>query len=192
MDRRLQGSGWGARQLLERCQKLFAILQQLPAEAAALQHLTRWWRALGDLGLAKALERPEPRGSEGTTLGKAVLRALARDQAASEALRAMYRELHLAFDQSGAGQVRLSRRECELLFVLASDPGRVFTKEQLLRDVWGYRSIARSRTLESHASHLRTRLRRAGAEGFVINSHGVGYKLWDGVSLASAEARQAA
>jgi hypothetical protein len=38
-------------------------------------------------------------------------------------------------------EVRLSRRECELLFVLASDPGRVFTKEQLLRDVWGYRSL---------------------------------------------------
>ncbi|HVE83929.1 MAG TPA: PD-(D/E)XK nuclease family protein [Myxococcales bacterium] len=110
MDRARAGSGWGARQLLERCQKLFAIGRQLPAEATALQHLTRWWRALGDLGLAKALERPEPRGSEGTSLGRAVLRALARDQAASEALRAMYRELHLAFDQSGAGQARLSRR----------------------------------------------------------------------------------
>lgn len=110
MDRKTAGSGWGARQLLERCQKLFAVLRQLPSEAPALQHLTRWWRALGDLGLAKALERPEPRGSEGTTLGKAVMRALARDQAASEALRAMYRELHLAFDQTGAGQARLSRR----------------------------------------------------------------------------------
>src|SRR6185295_3390695 len=110
VDRKSAGSGWGARQLLERCQKLFAILRQLPSEAPALQHLTRWWRALGDLGLAKALERPEPRGSEGTTLGKAVMRALARDQAASEALRAMYRELHLAFDQTGAGQARLSRR----------------------------------------------------------------------------------
>jgi len=110
LDRKVAGSGWGARQLLERCQKLFAIGRQLPAEAGALQHLTRWWRALGDLGLPKALERPEPRDSEGTSLGRAVLRALARDQAASEALRAMYRELHLAFDQSGAAQVQLSRR----------------------------------------------------------------------------------
>lgn len=86
-------------------------------------------------------------------------------------------------------EVRLSRRECELLFVLASDPGRVFTKEQLLRDVWGYRNIGRSRSLESHASQLRRKLRQAGAEGFVINSHGVGYKLWEGVALAAAAPR---
>lgn len=86
-------------------------------------------------------------------------------------------------------EVRLSRRECELLFALASDPNRVFTKEQLLRDVWGYRSVGCTRSLESHASRLRTKLREAGAEGFVVNSHAVGYKLWDGIRLAGAEAQ---
>jgi len=62
------------------------------------------------LDLARSLERPEPRGAEGSLLGRAVLRALARDQAAADALRAMYRELHVAFDLSGAGAARLSRR----------------------------------------------------------------------------------
>jgi superfamily I DNA/RNA helicase/RecB family exonuclease len=109
-DRRREGSGWAARQLLQHCQKLFTICRQMPAEATANQLLVRWWRAVHDLGLPKALERPEPRGSEGTRLGRAVLRALARDQAASEALQAMYRELHVALDQSGAGSARMSLR----------------------------------------------------------------------------------
>src|SRR5207237_114839 len=81
------------------CQKLFALCAQMPAEATATQHLARWWRALAELGLAKALQRPEPRGSEGTPLGRAVLRALARDQAASEAARALYRDVSLAVEQ---------------------------------------------------------------------------------------------
>jgi DNA-binding response OmpR family regulator len=89
-------------------------------------------------------------------------------------------------------EVVLSRRECELLFALASDPNRVFTKEQLLRDVWGYRSLGCTGSLESHASRLRCKLRRAGAPGFIVTSHGVGYKLWEGIKLAGAEDRRAA
>ena len=42
-----------------------------------------------------------------------------------------------------------------LLCALAADPVRVFTKEELLRDVWGFRSMGRTRTLDSHASRLR-------------------------------------
>jgi DNA-binding response OmpR family regulator len=91
----------------------------------------------------------------------------------------------------GKAEVRLKAREFELLNTLASQPNRVFTKEELLRDVWGYRSLGRTRTLDSHASRLRVTLREAGADGFVVNCHGVGYKLWEAVELASAEARAA-
>jgi DNA-binding response OmpR family regulator len=73
--------------------------------------------------------------------------------------------------------VTLSQKELGLLVKLASDPGRVFTREQLLRDVWGYRSVAPTRTLESHASRVRCKLAAAGLEGWIVNLWGVGYKL---------------
>src|SRR5215210_5519597 len=70
--------------------------------------------------------------------------------------------------------VVLAGREFELLCKLASDPMRVFTKEQLLREVWGFRSTARTRTVDSHASRLRRKLGAAGSGECVINIWGVG------------------
>jgi DNA-binding response OmpR family regulator len=76
--------------------------------------------------------------------------------------------------------VVLAGKELELLVKLASDPYRVFTKEELLREVWGFRSLGRTRTLDSHASRLRRKLARDGEAPYVINIWGVGYKLLDG------------
>jgi DNA-binding response OmpR family regulator len=73
--------------------------------------------------------------------------------------------------------VCLSAKEFELLAWLAADPQRVFTKEELLREVWGYRALGRTRTLESHASRLRKKLRIVPDDDFVINVWGVGYRL---------------
>jgi DNA-binding response OmpR family regulator len=78
----------------------------------------------------------------------------------------------------GGVAVRLSGREFELAAKLASDPRRVFTKAELLRDVWGIRTSAiRTRTLDSHASRLRRKLEAAGAQDVVVNDWGVGYRL---------------
>jgi DNA-binding response OmpR family regulator len=78
----------------------------------------------------------------------------------------------------GETAVRLSGREFELAGKLASDPTRVFTKGELLRDVWGIRGNGiRTRTLDSHASRLRRKLEAAGAAGIVVNDWGVGYRL---------------
>jgi DNA-binding response OmpR family regulator len=74
-------------------------------------------------------------------------------------------------------ELTLSAKEYALLVELASDPGRVFTREHLLRDVWGYRSYCPTRTLESHASRVRRKLADAGLPGWVVNVWGVGYKL---------------
>ena len=76
-------------------------------------------------------------------------------------------------------RVRVSAKEFALLTALVADPTRVFTKEELLRDVWGYRSMGTTRTLDSHACRLRHKL---GARGdrFVVNVWGVGYRLVDG------------
>jgi DNA-binding response OmpR family regulator len=73
--------------------------------------------------------------------------------------------------------VTLSAKEFELLVRLASEPYRVFTKEELLREVWGYRALGRTRTLESHASRLRKKLRIAEGDHFIVNVWGVGYRL---------------
>jgi DNA-binding response OmpR family regulator len=75
--------------------------------------------------------------------------------------------------------VPLSAKEFELVFKLASEPYRVWTKEELLRDVWGYRSFCRTRTLESHASRLRRKLAVGSQDRYVVNVWGVGYKLVD-------------
>jgi DNA-binding response OmpR family regulator len=74
-------------------------------------------------------------------------------------------------------RVSLPGKEYELLVKLASDPARVFTKEELLREVWGFRSLGRTRTLDSHASRLRRRLGRPGSGPYVRNVWGVGYCL---------------
>jgi DNA-binding response OmpR family regulator len=73
--------------------------------------------------------------------------------------------------------VTLSGREFELASCLARDPRRVFTKQELLRDVWGIRAALRTRTVDSHASRLRRKLRHAGAGELVVNVWGVGYRL---------------
>lgn len=73
--------------------------------------------------------------------------------------------------------VRLSQKELAFLSKLATAPDRVFTREQLLRDVWGYRTIAPTRTVESHASRVRCKLAGAGLGGWIVNEWGVGYKL---------------
>ena len=78
----------------------------------------------------------------------------------------------------GDRPVRLSGREFELAAKLASDPTRVFTKTELLRDVWGIRTNGiRTRTVDSHASRLRRKLEAAGAGDVVVNHWGVGYRL---------------
>ena len=75
--------------------------------------------------------------------------------------------------------VALSRLEFCLLDRLASDPERVFTKSELLREVWGFVCEGRTRTLDAHACRLRTKLVAAGAVGFVVAVRGVGYRLTD-------------
>ena len=75
--------------------------------------------------------------------------------------------------------VDLTANEYRLLCQLAAEPTRVFTREELLRDVWGHAHGGRTRTLDSHASRLRRRLADAGADGLLRNIWGVGYRLSD-------------
>jgi DNA-binding response OmpR family regulator len=79
----------------------------------------------------------------------------------------------------GDREVPLANKEFALLRALASEPHRVFTKDELLRDVWGFKSQGRTRTLDSHASRLRRKLDPDGAR-YVFNCWGIGYRLLGG------------
>ena len=76
----------------------------------------------------------------------------------------------------GERTVELANKEFSLLCALATEPRRVFTKEELLRDVWGFRSMGRTRTLDSHASRLRRKL-DPDSGSYVVNVWGIGYRL---------------
>jgi len=73
--------------------------------------------------------------------------------------------------------VVLRRREYALLAHMAGDPERVWTRHELLRDVWGFRSDGSTRTVDTHASRLRGKLASAGAVGWMASVWGVGYRL---------------
>ncbi len=72
--------------------------------------------------------------------------------------------------------IALSAKEFALLQALAEDPTRVRSKNELLRDVWGYVSIGQTRTVDAHACRLRAKLAGSGRQ-WVVNVRGVGYRL---------------
>ena len=78
----------------------------------------------------------------------------------------------------GGERVNLAAKEFALLRALAEEPTRVYGKHELLRDVWGYRSMGNTRTLDAHACRLRKKL-RGSSRSWVLNVRGVGYRLTD-------------
>jgi DNA-binding response OmpR family regulator len=76
-------------------------------------------------------------------------------------------------------EVQLTPLEFEILLTLARDPGVVFTREQLMDRVWGYRDYAGGRVVDSHVARLRRKLGEDGATRFVRTVHGVGYAFHD-------------
>ena len=81
--------------------------------------------------------------------------------------------------------VAVSAKEYALLAHLATEPTRVFTREELLRDVWGYRTP--SRTVDSHACRLRHKLAAAGEGDLVQTLWGVGYRLCSPIAQRPSE-----
>ena len=72
--------------------------------------------------------------------------------------------------------IHLSVKEFALLQALADEPTRVRSKNELLRDVWGYLSIGQTRTVDAHACRLRKKLSDS-SRPWVVNVRGVGYRL---------------
>ena len=74
-------------------------------------------------------------------------------------------------------QVELRLREFDLLAYLASRPGRPFTRDTLLSDVWGYDYLGNSRTVDVHIRWLRMKIEREPSHPTrLVTSRGVGYR----------------
>jgi DNA-binding response OmpR family regulator len=146
----------------------------LSGRATELDRVRGFERGADDY-LVKPFSYPELRGRI-----RALLRR-ARSSPASGRLRIGPLELDpLAREVRVDGDpVKLSKKEFALLRALATEPTRVFTREELLRGVWGYQSLCATRTLDSHASRLRKKL-SVGGNTFVVNVWGIGYRLIDG------------
>jgi two-component system response regulator ResD len=73
----------------------------------------------------------------------------------------------------------LKPQEFDLLLAMAQQPEKVFSREDLLKEVWGYSMVVPSRTIDIHVSRLRQKLKEASprAENFIQTVHGIGYKL---------------
>lgn len=72
--------------------------------------------------------------------------------------------------------IEVPPKELELLYFLASNPNRVFTREQLLEEVWGFDYFGDSRTVDVHIKRLREKLENVNENWQLKTVWGVGYK----------------
>lgn len=77
--------------------------------------------------------------------------------------------------RAGGRPVELTATEFKILELLASRPGRVFTRSQILDHLWGDEKVVVDRTIDVHIRNLRDKLGTAG--GYVVSVRGVGYKI---------------
>lgn len=76
-----------------------------------------------------------------------------------------------------AAPLELTAREYDLLAMLAREPGRVFTREQLIDNVWGIDAAVEPNVVETYISYLRAKLDAVGARGLIRTIRRVGYTL---------------
>lgn len=78
-------------------------------------------------------------------------------------------------------EVDLTSKEYALLSFIASNPGKVFTREQLLQEVWGYDYFGDARTVDVHIRHLREKIEKDPANPqMILTVWGTGYKFREG------------
>jgi len=87
----------------------------------------------------------------------------------------MDRKTYLVIDNGE--NLTLPLKEFELLFKLASYPGRTFSREQLIEDIWGYDFHGNDRTLDVHISRLRERFPEEKHSFKITTIRGLGYRL---------------
>lgn len=111
---------------------------------------------------------------------KAVLRRSHKDPLQSDELMFGSLRMNLVRYEAFLGQEKLALtpKEFELLRSFVTDPGKAFTREQLLEKVWGYEYAGDTRTVDVHIRHLRLKLSADPALAEAIETvRGVGYRL---------------
>lgn len=85
---------------------------------------------------------------------------------------------HKTFEVNAAGEsVTLPLKEFELLFKLASYPGKTFSRDQLIEDIWGYNFEGNERTLDVHINRLRERFPEDRYAFRIKTIRGLGYRV---------------
>ncbi|MDZ4178366.1 MAG: response regulator transcription factor [Coriobacteriia bacterium] len=78
----------------------------------------------------------------------------------------------------GPTQIDLTPREFELLAILMRYPGKVLTRDQLLKQAWGWEYLVETKTVDTHIKRLRDKLEAAGVDpGVVETVRGYGYRI---------------
>ena len=173
---------------LEICRRLRAAGRDTPilmltAKSSELD------RVLGlELGaddyLTKPFSMPELAARVKGVFRRAERAAAQRAAAAPEAQRIEADELVIDVGrhevQLRGEAVELTAKEFELLLCFARSPGRVFTRAQLLDQVWGYSHSGYEHTVNSHINRLRNKIERdPGSPDYIQTVWGVGYKFAD-------------
>ncbi|HYE96408.1 MAG TPA: response regulator transcription factor [Rubricoccaceae bacterium] len=90
----------------------------------------------------------------------------------------------------GGAAVELTAKEFDLLTLFAREPGRVFSREELLDLVWGYQYAGYSHTVNSHINRLRGKIERdPSAPRFIRTVWGVGYRFAEAEELITDQGR---
>ncbi|MEG0894207.1 MAG: response regulator transcription factor [Oscillospiraceae bacterium] len=111
---------------------------------------------------------------------KAVLRRMAPSASTDEVKEVVFENLVInmtRYELKVNGKViDTPPKELELLFHLASNPNRVYTRDQLLDEVWGFEYYGDSRTIDVHVKRLREKLENVSTKWALKTVWGVGYK----------------
>lgn len=109
---------------------------------------------------------------------KAILRRIDKDHTKSKlSLNGLEIDLEAYRVMINGHDVTLTKKEIELLWTLANNPGRAYSREVLLDQIWGYNYYGDSRTVDSHMTRLRSKLDAVDHPGWVLKTvWGVGYK----------------
>lgn len=110
---------------------------------------------------------------------RAILRRVQSDDKKKQILKYMSLEINLddyTVNIDGS-EIVLTKKELEILWTLASNKNKVFSRDNLLSSLWGYDYFGDSRTVDSHIKRLRAKLDEIPHEGWEIRTiWGVGYK----------------
>lgn len=128
-----------------------------------------------DLGADDYLAKPFGMMEMLSRIRAVLRRSVARPQMADLRLGGLHMDVAAHIVNADGIRITLTLKEFELLRLFLSSPGRVFSREHLLEQVWGTDYIGESRTVDVHIATLRTKL--GGCGDYIRTVRGVGYRM---------------